>query len=143
MQQVNKGDKVSVHYTGKLNDGSIFDSSLNRNEPLVFVVGEASVIKGFDDALILMAPGEKKTVIIKPEEGYGEYQDDLIIEFPLNEFPENFSPELGMELQLNDEEGNIFTVTVVEILEDAAILDANHPLAGQDLIFEIELISID
>ena len=142
MQQVKTGDKVNVHYHGKLTDGSTFDSSEGR-EPLQFVVGSGQVIKGFDDAVILMVPGEKKVVNISVENAYGERNEDMIIEFPISDFPSDMEPEEGMELQMSDDQGNIFPVVVAEVHDEIVILDANHPLAGQELIFELELVSID
>ena len=141
MQQVKLGDKVNVHYLGKLTDGSIFDSSEGR-EPLQFTVGAGHVIKGFDNAVLLMVPGEKKIVNIPVEEAYGQRNEDMIMEYPTSEFPDDMKPEVGMELQMSDEEGNVFPVVIAEILEDTVILDANHLLAGEALTFELELVSI-
>lgn len=141
MAQVKKGDTVSVHYHGKLNDGSTFDSSEGR-EPLQFTAGSGQVIKGFDDAVIDMQPGDKKTVTIPSHDAYGERNDDMMMEYPVSEFPEDMKPEIGMELQMSDNSGNIFPVVITEIGEEMVMLDANHPLAGQELTFEIELVSI-
>jgi FKBP-type peptidyl-prolyl cis-trans isomerase 2 len=135
------GDKVSVHYTGKLKDGSTFDSSEGR-EPLVFTVGSGQVIKGFDDAVLNMQPGDKKTVEIAEEQAYGEYNEEMLMEFPISELPADLNPEEGMELQMGDDQGNIFNVVIAEVNDTTVVLDANHPLAGEDLIFEIELIEI-
>lgn len=141
MQQVKKGDTVNVHYHGKLTDGSTFDSSEGR-EPLQFTAGNGQVIKGFDDAVIDMTPGQKKTVTIPVGEAYGERNDDMIMEYPISEFPADMKPEVGMELQMGDNAGNIFPVVITEVLADTVVLDANHPLAGQTLVFDIELVSI-
>jgi peptidylprolyl isomerase len=141
MQQVKKGDTVNVHYHGKLTDGSTFDSSEGR-EPLQFTAGSGQVIKGFDEAVLEMTPGQKKTVSIPVAEAYGERNDDMIMEYPITEFPADMKPEVGMELQMGDNAGNIFPVVITEVLGDTVVLDANHPLAGQDLVFEIELVSI-
>jgi len=141
MQQVKSGDTVKVHYHGKLNDGSTFDSSEGR-EPLEFIVGSGQVIKGFDDAVLLMVPGDKKTVNIAVENAYGERNDEMMMEYPRSEFPADMIPEIGMELHMSDNQGNVFPVVIAEIADDMVILDANHPLAGEDLVFEIELISI-
>lgn len=141
MQQAKKGDTVNVHYHGKLTDGSTFDSSEGR-EPLQFTVGTGQVIKGFDDAVLNMTPGDKKTVNIPVGEAYGERNDDMIMEYPISEFPADMKPEVGMELQMGDNAGNIFPVVITQVSGDTVMLDANHPLAGQDLIFEIELVSI-
>ncbi len=142
MQQVQKGDKVNVHYHGKLTDGSTFDSSLGR-EPLEFQAGAGQVIKGFDDAVLNMTVGEKKTVNIPVLHAYGERNEDMVMEYPISEFPADMNPELGMELQMGDNAGNVFPVVIVEVGEETVVLDANHPLAGQDLIFELELVSIN
>ncbi len=141
MQQVKKGDKVRVHYHGKLNDGSTFDSSEGR-DPLEFTVGAGQVIKGFDDAVMDMTPGDKKTVNIPSHEAYGERSDDMLMEYPLDDFPEDIKPQEGMELQMSDEQGHIFPVLVHEVKENSVVLDGNPPLAGKDLTFDIELVSI-
>lgn len=141
MQQVKKGDKVAVHYHGKLTDGSTFDSSEGR-EPLQFTAGSGQVIKGFDDAVLNMQQGDKKTVNIPVKDAYGERNEDMIMDYPIADFPADMKPEVGMELQMGDNAGNIFPVVITNIEGDSVTLDANHPLAGQDLIFEIELVSI-
>jgi FKBP-type peptidyl-prolyl cis-trans isomerase 2 len=141
MQQVKKGDKVNVHYHGKLTDGSTFDSSEGR-EPLQFTVGAGQVIKGFDEALLDMAPGDKKTVLILVADAYGERNDDMVMEYPISEFPADMKPEVGMELQMGDNAGNVFPVVITEVNDETVMLDANHPLAGQDLTFDLELVSI-
>jgi peptidylprolyl isomerase len=141
MTQVKNGDNVRVHYHGKLNDGSTFDSSEGR-APLEFKVGIGQVIKGFDDALVDMKVGDKKTVVIPAEHAYGEVSEQNKIEYPLSDFPEDMKPELGLELHMSDNEGNNFPVVIAEIKEDTVVLDANHPLAGKELTFDIELVEI-
>lgn len=141
MQQVNTGDKVSVHYHGRLTDGSTFDSSEGR-DPLSFTAGLGQVIKGFDEAVLSMQPGDKKTVHIPVAEAYGHRNDDMVMEYPIAEFPDDMQPVVGMELQMSDDAGNMFPVLIAEVGEEMVLLDANHPLAGQDLIFDIELVSI-
>jgi peptidylprolyl isomerase len=141
MQQVKSGDTVQVHYHGTLNDGNTFDSSEGR-EPLQFTVGSGQVIKGFDDAVIDMVIGDKKTVLIPVDMAYGHKNEEMIIEYPRNQFPADMIPEIGMELQMSDNEGNVFAVVVTEVADEMVILDANHPLAGQDLTFNIELVAI-
>jgi peptidylprolyl isomerase len=141
MQQVQKGDTVSVHYHGRLKDGTTFDSSEGR-EPLQFSAGSGQVIKGFDDAVLDMAPGQKKTVQIPVTEAYGERSEDMIMEYPREEFPADMNPEVGMELQMGDNAGNVFPVVITQVNENTVMLDGNHPLAGHDLIFDIELVSI-
>ncbi len=141
MQQVKNGDKVKVHYTGKLTNGEQFDSSTGR-APLEFTVGAGQMIKGFDNAMPGMSVGEKKTVSIAPEEGYGHKSEEAIIEFPKANVPPDMPLEPGMKLELRSEDGQPFPVTVSEIKDDVIILDANHSLAGKDLIFDIELVEI-
>lgn len=141
MQKVKNGDTVRVHYHGTLTDGSTFDSSEGR-EPLEFTVGEGQVIKGFDDALLDMEPGQKKTVNIPVDQAYGQRNDDMMMEYPKTEFPAEMKPEVGMQLHMSDNNGNVFPVVIAEVLDDSVLLDANHPLAGEDLTFEIELVSI-
>ena len=141
MQQVKRGDTVNVHYHGKLTDGSTFDSSEGR-EPLAFTAGSGQVIMGFDNAVIGMNIGDKKTVNIPMLEAYGERNDDMVMDYPISEFPADMKPEVGMELQMGDNAGNVFQVVITEVNGDMVMLDANHPLAGQDLVFEIEIVSI-
>ena len=141
MQQVKTGDKVNVHYHGKLTDGTTFDSSEGR-APLSFTAGSGQVIVGFDNAVIGMNVGDKKTVQIPVAEAYGDRDDNMVIELPLSEFPADQAPEVGMELQMSNNQGNLFNVVITEIKDDTMVLDANHPLAGMDLIFDIELVSI-
>lgn len=141
MQQVKSGDKVKVHYHGKLTDGSTFDTSEGR-DPLEFTVGAGQVIKGFDEALVDMQPGDKKTVNIPVDEAYGARNEDMMVEYPKQDFPADMTPEVGMQLHMSDNQGNNFPVVITEIKEEVVILDANHPLAGKDLVFDIELVSI-
>ena len=141
MQQVKKGDTIKVHYHGKLVDGTTFDSSEGR-EPLEFEVGSGMVIPGFDDGVTGMAVGDKKTVSIPAEEAYGPKQEDMIMEFPKERFPAEMVPEVGMQLNMNNGQGQSFPVVIVEVQETVVILDANHPLAGQELIFDLELVEI-
>ena len=141
MQQVKTGDQVKVHYTGKLTNGEQFDSSVGR-EPLEFTVGAGQMIKGFDDAMPGMAIGEKKTINIAPEDAYGERSEEAIIEFSKENVPADMVLEPGMPLTLSNQEGQPVPVIVVEVKDDVVILDANHFLAGQELVFDIELVEI-
>jgi FKBP-type peptidyl-prolyl cis-trans isomerase 2 len=141
MQQAQKGDKVKVHYHGKLTNGETFDSS-NGREPLEFEVGSGTVIKGFDQGVAGMEVGEKKTINIPVEEAYGPRSEDMLIEFPKDRFPDDVAIEEGMQLMMSNGSGQNIPVIVTEIKEDSVILDANHPLAGEDLIFDIELVEI-
>ncbi len=141
MQQVKSGDTVRVHYHGTLTDGSTFDSSEGR-DPLEFTAGSGHVIKGFDDAVINMAVGEKKKVNIPVDQAYGQRNPDMMMEYPISEFPADMKPEVGMQLQMSDQTGQVFPVMIAEVKDSVVVLDANHPLAGEDLNFEIEVVSI-
>ena len=140
--QVSKGSTVKVHYTGRLTSGEQFDSSADR-EPLEFEVGAGMMIKGFDDAVVGMSTGDKKTITIPPHEGYGEANPEMIIDFPRDRFPEEMVPEAGMQLNMSNGSGQNFPVTIVEVKEDSVVLDANHFLAGKDLIFDIEIVEVN
>ncbi|HOZ97904.1 MAG TPA: peptidylprolyl isomerase [Niabella sp.] len=142
MQEVKKGDKVKVHYHGKLTNGETFDSSEGR-DPLEFEVGSGMVIKGFDDGVTGMLVGEKKTIQIPVIEAYGEKIAEMIIEMPKSQFPEDMNLEVGLPLVMSDNSGQQFQVVITEIKEDSVVLDANHPLAGKDLIFDLEVVSIE
>jgi FKBP-type peptidyl-prolyl cis-trans isomerase 2 len=141
MQQVKSGDTVKVHYHGRLTDGTTFDSSEGR-EPLEFEVGSGSVIAGFDSGVTGMQVGEKKTVNIPVDEAYGPKQEDLYMEFPIDRFPEDMKPEAGMQLNMSNGSEQNFPVVIAEVHDDTVILDANHPLAGEDLTFDLELVEI-
>jgi FKBP-type peptidyl-prolyl cis-trans isomerase 2 len=141
MQQAQQGDKVKVHYHGTLRTGETFDSSEGR-EPLEFTLGSGQVIKGFDEGVTGMSVGEKRTVEIPVGDAYGEKSQDLIIEFPKEQFPGDMTPEVGQQLMMSNGSGQSFPVTIQEVKEDSVLLDANHPLAGQDLIFDLELVEI-
>lgn len=136
-----KGSTVKVHYTGRLTSGEQFDSSAGR-EPLEFEVGAGMMIKGFDDAVVGMVAGDKKTITIPPHEGYGEANEDMIIDFPRDKFPAEMVPEAGMQLNMSNGDGQNFPVTIVGVKEDVVTLDANHFLAGKDLIFDIEVMEV-
>lgn len=141
MAQVKEGDVVRVHYTGKLTNGEPFDSSVGK-EPLEFTVGAGMMIKGFDAAMPGMSVGEKKTINIAPADGYGEKSEEAIIEFPKENIPEDMEIEPGMPLTLSNQAGQPVPVTIVEIRDKVIVLDANHFLAGEELVFDIELVEI-
>jgi len=140
--QVKKGDKIKVHYHGKLDDGTTFDSSEGR-DPLAFEVGSGMVIPGFDAGVTGMEKGEKKTIKIPSDEAYGPMLNEMVMEFPKERFPEDMKPEVGMSLNMSNQEGQSFPVVIKEVKDDVVVLDANHPLAGKDLTFDLELVEIE
>jgi FKBP-type peptidyl-prolyl cis-trans isomerase 2 len=135
------GDTVRVHYKGTLSDNSVFDSSEGR-DPLEFTIGNEQVIPGFDTAVNGMKQGDKKTVTIQSSDAYGEYRDELIINLDRERLPQDLEPEIGRQLQLSGPEGQTAIMTIVDFDATSITLDANHPLAGKDLTFEIELVGI-
>jgi len=139
--QVKTGDTVKVHYTGTLEDGSVFDTSLER-EPLEFTLGQGQLIRGFEQAVVGMRVGESKTVNIPADQAYGPYNNELISVIERDELPENLDPEVGQQLQAQQSDGQIRIVTVIDVSETSITVDANPPLAGKDLTFEIELVEI-
>lgn len=141
MQQAKEGDKVKVHYHGRLRTGETFDSSEGR-DPLEFTVGAGQMIKGFDEGVKGMQVGEKKTVEIGAADAYGQREAGNLIEFPNDQFPPGMEPQVGLQLMLSNDRGQQFPVVVAEVKENSVVLDANHPLAGQDLIFDIEMVDI-
>ena len=141
MAQVKKNDTVKVHYTGKLTSGEVFDSSVDR-EPLEFTVGAGQMIQGFDSAVEGMELNEKKTVTIPSAEAYGDRNDQLLHKVEKSNLPEDLKPEVGQTLVAGGPEGQQTRVTVVEVTDNDITIDANHPLAGQDLVFDIELVNI-
>lgn len=137
---ITKGNTVEVHYTGKFVDGEVFDSSEGK-DPLQFEVGSGQIIPGFENAIIGKQIGEKVTVTIAPEQAYGPVREDLVVEVPADKMPGPV--EVGQLLQADGgEEGQIVQVIVREVKEDVVVIDGNHPLAGRDLVFEIEVVSI-
>jgi peptidylprolyl isomerase len=141
MSIAGKGDAVKVHYTGKLLDGTVFDSSEGRS-PLGFVLGDGNMIKGFDAAVYGMSVGDQKSVTIPCVEAYGEKREDMLLDIPMNQVPPSIKPEIGMELSLQNQMGQPVPVKVIYVDEEKITLDANHQLAGEDLIFEITLVAI-
>ena len=142
MKKAQSGDTVKVHYTGTLPDGQLFDSSAGR-DPLSFQLGSGQVIKGFDEGVTGMEVGEKKTIHIPSNEAYGDINEDLVINFDRKEIPAEIPLKIGTTLNMHQEgNGQVIPVVVREVTEDTVVLDANHPLAGKDLIFELELVDI-
>lgn len=143
MSQAKKDDKVKVHYTGRLEDGTVFDSSIERDEPLEFILGSGQMIPGFDKGITGMELEEEKTITIPAAEAYGEYDPARIIEIEKTQLPEGLEPQTGQKLQMQHPSGQILTVSIKEIGEDTLKLDANHELAGKDLIFDLKLMAIN
>lgn len=141
MKTIQNGDTVSVHYRGTLEDGTVFDTSMTEGkEPIKVKLGNGQLIKGFEEGLIGMSVGEKKTITLDPEDAYGDVIPDAVIDVPLANLPPNL--EVGQVLQGNGPQGP-FIVSVLEIKEDVAKLDHNHPMAGKRLIFDLDIVSID
>jgi peptidylprolyl isomerase len=140
MAGANAGDTVRVHYTGRLEDGTVFDSSEGRS-PLEFTLGEGRVISGFDDAVEGMNPGDQQTVTIPSGRAYGPRREELVLEVDRSNFPDDLDPEVGQPLQV-DQQGQMFVVTVRDVSPSSITLDANHPLAGRDLTFDLQLVEI-
>ncbi len=142
MAQAQQGDKVKVHYTGRTDDGTVFDSSI-ISDPLEFIIGESEVIPGFEEAVIGMNPGESKTIRVPVDRAYGPHREDMIIVVEREKFPPDIEPEVGRQLEIRRREnGQTFPVTVTDVSESSVTLDANHHLAGKDLTFDIQLLEI-
>lgn len=137
-EAIKAGDNIAVNYTGKFEDDTVFDSSAGK-DPLQFTVGAGQLIKGFDEAVLGMKKGEKKTITLAPEEAYGPRQEGMIIDIPRAQIPEDMKLEVGMRLHLRDPNGNPVPAVVAEITEEVVKMDANHPMAGKTLIFDIEI----
>jgi peptidylprolyl isomerase len=141
MVQAKMNDKVKVHYSGALSDGTVFDSSLER-EPFEFTIGQGMVIPGFEKGIIGMSEGDSRMVSITSDDAYGPYRDDLVGVIDKSRKPENIDLEIGMVLQMRSPEGSITNVTIKDIGDEGITLDLNHPLAGKDLVFEIKLMEV-
>lgn len=141
MTHAKQGDTVKVHYTGKLEDGTVFDSSVNR-EPLEFAIGTGSLIPGFEQAVIGMTPGESKTERIVAEQAYGEHREDMVLVVDRQQMPEDMQVGVGQQLQIRQQTGQTIPVVVTDVSDSQITLDANHPLAGEDLTFDIQLLEI-
>ena len=141
MAQAKKGDTVKVHYTGKLEDGTVFDTSIER-DPLQFTIGEGQVIPGFEQAVVGMNPGESKTTKVPADKAYGPHRKEMVLAVDRNQFPVDLKPKIGQQLQSRQADGRTIRVTVTDVSESSVTLDANHPLAGKDLTFDIQLVEI-
>jgi len=142
MTNAKEGDTVSVHYTGKLDDDTVFDSSRDR-EPLSFAIGEGKVIPGFEKEIVGMTPGDTKTITIDSENAYGPYRDDQVIEVERERLPDEIEPEVGHQLQVQQADGSTAVVVIKDVTDEMVVLDANHPLAGKDLTFDLELVKVE
>jgi len=141
MTQAQVGDMVKVHYTGRLTDGTTFDTSLER-DPLEFTLGEGELIAGFEQAVLGMATGESKTTTIPADQAYGPHHTERVIDVERHHLPSDLQPEIGQQLQMTRPDGTTLSVIITTVTETQVTLDANHPLAGQDLIFDITLVEI-
>jgi peptidylprolyl isomerase len=149
MAQAKKGDRVRVHYTGRLDDGSVFDSSECHegdcecpSQPLEFTVGAGEVIPGFDQAVEGLAINETRSVHIPVDQAYGERVEEMVAQVPRTHLPADMTPEIGQQLEVTQEDGNSFQVMVTEVTDESVTIDGNHPLAGQNLNFDIKLVEI-
>jgi peptidylprolyl isomerase len=140
MAQAKSGDTVRVHYTGRLADGSVFDSSEGR-EPLEFVLGAQQVIPGFEEAVDGLSPGEERTVAIPADRAYGPRREEMVLTVGRDQFPDEIRPEVGQQLQMS-QDGQVAIVTITGVSDAEVTLDANHPLAGKDLTFDVQLVDI-
>ncbi len=141
MVQAQLGDTVKVHYTGKLEDGTVFDSSAER-DPLEFSLGEGRVIAGFEEAVVGMSPGDSKSASIPADRAYGPYRQEMVMVVDRQQIPADLSVNVGQQLQIRQKSGEAIPVIVTDVSESKVTLDANHPLAGQDLTFDIRLVEI-
>ena len=141
MAPARDGDSVKVHYTGTLDDGTVFDSS-EEEEPLEFTIGKGEIIPGFEEAVMGMDPGASKTIKIPADKAYGPHLTEMVMDVDLSRFPEGFDPKVGDSLQIPQPDDEPVSATVQKISDSKVTLDANHPLAGKDLSFEIRLVSV-
>lgn len=158
MAKVKQGDRVKINFTGRLEDGTIFDTTVEEagcssddcvsddcgceTGPMELTIGSESFFPQIEAALVGMAPGEKKTIVIPAEDAFGDYDEENVITLGRDQFPDDLVPEVDMDLELNGEDGESIVGTVVEVTNENVTLDANHPLAGEDLIFDLELVAI-
>ena len=150
MKQAKQGDRVKVNFTGRLDDGTVVDTSEDCScedcgcdeGPVEFTIGEEEVIPGLEEAVIGMTPGQSKTVRIVADQAYGPRDEEMVMVVERQEMPEEINPEVGQTLELTDDDGESFLVTVTEVGDATVVLDANHPLSGQDITYEVELVEI-
>jgi peptidylprolyl isomerase len=139
--QAKRGDTVGVHYTGRLDDGTVFKTS-NEHKPLRFKIGESKMLPALQQAVVGMEPGESRNIRVAAAEAYGPRREEMVVAVDRKNFPKNIEPYVGMELDVCQNDGEVFPVKVAEVSESSVTLDANHPLAGKDVIFDIELVEI-
>lgn len=149
MAKAKEGDRVKVHYTGKLDDGSVFDSSECAEDecgcghgPMEFTIGGGEVIPGFEKGIVGLEVGEAKTIHIPVDEAYGDRIEEMVAQVPRTELPPEMKPELGQQLEVTQEDGQVFQVLITDMDDESITIDANHPLAGQALNFDIRLVEI-
>jgi peptidylprolyl isomerase len=141
MASATRGDTVRIHYTGRLDDGKVFDSSVGR-QPLEFKLGSGQVIGGFDSAITGMEAGQEKAVTIPAADAYGPHREELLLRVPRSDLPDGFDPQVGRQIQVSTPDGQTIQATVARADEEGLLLDVNHPLAGRDLTFDIQLVSV-
>ena len=141
MGKTKNGDAIKIHYTGKLEDGNVFNDS-REGQPLEFIVGGGEVMPGIEKGVIGMEPGDTKTIEIPPEDGFGPRRKELVIDFPKSKMPDQITPTLGQRLKMQHPDGGHIELMITDVKEETITLDANHPLAGQTLIFDLELVEI-
>jgi FKBP-type peptidyl-prolyl cis-trans isomerase 2 len=141
MAKAQEGSKVKVNYVGKLPSGEVFDTSENRG-PIEFTIGQSEIISGFENAVSGMTVGESKTVTLKPEQAYGPHREDRVLEVPREKLPEDIDAQVGQPLEVRHQNGESTRVVISEVGSDSVKLDANHPLAGRDLVFELTLVDV-
>lgn len=141
MTQAKTGDTVRIHFTGMFEDQTVIDSS-EQQDPLEFTIGNGEVISGLEQGVVGMDVGDKKTLTIPPEQGFGLKYDELLVEITKDEFPKHIKPTVGLHLQIQQSDGQVFKAKVVDMTDDTITLDGNHPLAGATLIFDVELVEI-
>jgi peptidylprolyl isomerase len=141
MEQAKYGDKIKVHYTGKLTNGRVFDSSIDRN-PMVFTIGQEQMIPDFEQAFVGMSPGESKRITISSDRAFGSYRENLVTKIKSGNISPELEPKVGQRMDASQRNGQKVVVTIKAVTESGVTVDANHPLAGEDLTFDLELIEI-
>lgn len=142
MSTIKNGDIIAIHYTGTLEDGHVFDSSIERDEPLRFTIGDGELIPGLEKELLGMAVGESKRIHVGMADAYGEWEEELVRDFPRELFPTNIQLEPGLQFAVSQDDDESMSATIVEVIGDVVTLDANHPLAGENLIFDVQILEI-